>query len=166
MKAILFDRDGTLIVDRPDEAHQIVPMPNAREALERARQCGLRIGVVTNQPGKDLDELQDMHRRIVSALGPIDGWFVCTHIESERCECRKPKAGLILQAATAFGIAPNECAVIGDIGSDVDAARAAGAQAVLVPTPVTLQDEIERAPVVCNDLLQAVAHITGAYALS
>jgi histidinol-phosphate phosphatase family protein len=165
IRAILFDRDGTLIVDRPDRGQDIVPMPNARQALLRARHYGFRIGVVTNQPDKHAGEVLAIHQRIESELGPIDGWFVCTHAVSDRCACRKPQAGLIVQAARAFGIAPDECAVIGDIGSDVDAAHAAGAHAVLVPTPVTLRDEIERAPIVCTDLLQAVEHVAGAFAL-
>jgi phosphoglycolate phosphatase-like HAD superfamily hydrolase len=51
--------------------------------------------------------------------------------------------------------------VIGDIGADVEAARAAGADAVLVPTPVTRPQEIADAPVVRNDLLAAVHHVLG-----
>jgi HAD superfamily hydrolase (TIGR01662 family) len=166
VKAVLFDRDGTLIADRADRLARIVAMPHAREALDLLRGRGVRIGVVTNQPGARADDLQCIHEGIEEALGPIDGWFVCTHDASNGCNCRKPQPGLIFQAAEAFGIAPNECAVIGDIGSDVEAAQGAGAQAVLVPTPVTLPEEIERAPVVCHDLLQAVEHVMRAYALS
>lgn len=165
IRAVLFDRDGTLIADRPDRHEHIVLMPRAREALDHVRSQGMYAGVVTNQPGVDARELRRIHDRIQEVLGPIDGWFACTHTVYDGCDCRKPQPGLIYQAAKAFGIAPQECALIGDIGSDIDAAQAAGAQGVLVPTPVTLHDEIARAPVVCNDLLQAVQHVTGAYAV-
>jgi D-glycero-D-manno-heptose 1,7-bisphosphate phosphatase len=166
IKAVLFDRDGTLIADLPDRRERIMPMPGATKALERVRECGLHVGVVTNQPGVDPNDLRRVHRRIEDALGPIDGWFVCMHDAAEACACRKPRPGLIFQAAKTYGITPQECALVGDIGSDIDAAHAAGAQAVLVPTPVTLQHEIERAPLVCNDLLQAVDVIIGARTLS
>jgi beta-phosphoglucomutase-like phosphatase (HAD superfamily) len=62
----------------------------------------------------------------------------------------------VLAAARRLGVAPERCAVIGDIGSDIEAARAAGARAVLVPTPVTLAAEIAAAPAVAADLGRAV----------
>lgn len=166
IKAVLFDRDGTLIADRPDRHERIVAMPGAVSALQRVRQYGLCIGVVTNQPGVHTRDLHRIHQHIEHALGPIDGWFVCTHNASDACACRKPQPGLIFQAAKAFGVSPQECALVGDIGSDIEAAHAAGAPAVLVPTPVTLQQEIDRAPVVCSDLHDAVDLIIGAYASS
>jgi phosphoglycolate phosphatase-like HAD superfamily hydrolase len=66
---------------------------------------------------------------------------------------------LILQALAAFDAAPNECVVVGDIGSDVEAARRAGVPAILVPTPITRAEEIAAAPVVCGDLSEAVDRI-------
>jgi histidinol phosphatase-like enzyme len=81
------------------------------------------------------------------------------HAPEDECACRKPQPGLILQALAAFSVAPNECAMIGDIGSDVEAAQRAGVQTILVPTPVTLPQEIENAPVVCNDLVEAVDRV-------
>jgi D-glycero-D-manno-heptose 1,7-bisphosphate phosphatase len=162
--AVVFDCDGTLIADTPHQRDRIVPMPQARRALTRLREIGLRIGVATNQPGADARELRRFHDRVEALLGPIDGWFVCTHTVAEGCTCRKPQPGLILEAAAAFGIAPDQCAVIGDIGSDVEAAQNAGACAILVPTPVTLREEIERAPIVCDNVFQAVEQLVGAAA--
>lgn len=162
--AVLFDRDGTLISDCSEGREAIVLMPRAREALDHVRSHGVYIGVMTNQPRVRLDELQRIHERIERALGPIDGWFACTHDLYDGCECLKPQPGLIFRAARSFGISPQECALIGDIGGDIEAAQAAGAQGVLVPTAVTLRNEIEQSPIVCNDLLQAVEHIVGAYA--
>jgi beta-phosphoglucomutase-like phosphatase (HAD superfamily) len=63
----------------------------------------------------------------------------------------------VTAAARALGVEPSDCALIGDIGADVGAALAAGARPVLVPTPVTRQDEVDAAPEVAPDLLSAVA---------
>jgi D-glycero-D-manno-heptose 1,7-bisphosphate phosphatase len=160
IRAVLFDRDGTLVADIPG-AREFTPMPRVGEALRRLRENGIRIGVVTNQSAVcegriSADELARIHRHIEEQIGPIDGWFICPHAVHARCGCRKPQPGLVLDASRAFGIRPEECVVIGDIGSDVDAALAAGARAVLVPTPVTLPDEVRRAPVVSKTLWQAV----------
>jgi beta-phosphoglucomutase-like phosphatase (HAD superfamily) len=62
----------------------------------------------------------------------------------------------VLQAARALGVAPADCAVVGDIGADVGAARAAGARGVLVPTPVTRREEVAAAPEVAPTLGAAV----------
>jgi len=62
----------------------------------------------------------------------------------------------VLRAARSLGVQPQQTVVIGDIGADVGAATAAGARAVLVPTPVTRPEEVEAAPVVAPDLAAAV----------
>ncbi len=167
-RAILFDRDGTLIVDRPGnrDPNAIELMPHAADAIALAREWGYAIAVVTNQPAIadgaiDQTHLFRMHARIEELAGPIDGWFVCIHGAADACECRKPQPGLILAASTRLGVCPEDCTVIGDIGADIEAAHAAGAQAVLVPTPVTRAEEIEAAPVVANDVLDAVRRVVG-----
>lgn len=165
IRAVLFDRDGTLVADKP-RSEGIVPMPGAREALTRLRRAGMRIGVITNQPavaeGRVTErELEETHDEIEALVGSVDGWFVCPHRASDGCTCRKPQPGLVFQAARTLGVHPGECAVIGDIGSDVEAAHNAGARAVLVPTPVTLPQEIEQAPIVCAGLLEAVECVLG-----
>lgn len=164
IRAVLFDRDGTLIEDPCNARTSITIMPHAARALQRLRDRSLRIGVITNQPGLAQgilahDELLVDNRRIESLVGPIDGWFVCPHDASENCACRKPAPGLVYSAARAFGVSPHECVVVGDIESDLIAANAAGARAILVPTPVTLKEEIDRAATVCTDLSQAVDFI-------
>jgi beta-phosphoglucomutase-like phosphatase (HAD superfamily) len=67
----------------------------------------------------------------------------------------------VLRAADALGVAPSRCAVVGDIGADVDAALAAGARPILVPTPHTRTAEVESAPEVARDLDAAVARLLG-----
>ena len=167
IRAILFDRDGTLIADDPGNcnAQAIVAMPGSAEAVRCARECGVKIGVVTNQPGiarGDITRAQValMHERIDEMLGPFDGWFICPHAEHEGCHCRKPQPRLLLDALSAFGVGVRECVMIGDIGSDIDAARAIGMHAILVPTAITLPNEVLASPVVAHTLLEAVEYAT------
>jgi HAD superfamily hydrolase (TIGR01662 family) len=99
--------------------------------------------------------------RVEELLGPLGPWFVCPHGPDDGCRCRKPAPGLVLRAAAALGVRPDECAVIGDTGADVEAAAAAGARGVLVPNAVTRSEEIARAPEVAPDLPAAVARLLG-----
>lgn len=154
-RAVLFDRDGTLIKNVPYLAHprRVRPMPGARRTLNQLRRQGVAVGVVSNQSGVargliKSDELAQVNARLESLLGPFDTWQVCPHAPDARCGCRKPEPGLVIAAARELGLAPHQCLMIGDIGSDVDAALAAGAQAVLVPGRNTKVDEIDHAQLV------------------
>ena len=167
--AVLLDRDGTLIVDVPynGDPERVVPVPGAREALERLRAAGVPLAVVSNQSGvaRGLiteEGLAAVNRRVEKLLGPLGHWAVCPHGPEDGCECRKPAPGLVLEAAAALGARPERCAVVGDIGADVEAARAAGARAVLVPTPRTRLEEVQAAPEVAPDLPSAVELLMGA----
>ena len=161
--AVLFDRDGTLIVDVPynGDPEQVVPMPGARAALDRLRAAGLRLGVVTNQSGLarghfTAAQLAAVNRRVEALLGPFDTWQICPHDDTAGCRCRKPAPGLVTAAAADLGVAAHRCVVVGDIGRDITAAQAAGADGVLVATPVTRAGEIAAAPTVAGDLTAAV----------
>jgi histidinol-phosphate phosphatase family protein len=102
-----------------------------------------------------------VNRRVEELLGPFDWWAVCTHHPEARCACRKPAPGLVEQAADALGADPARCVVIGDIGADVEAARAAGARAILIPNERTLHEEVAAAPVVASTLTAAVDLVLG-----
>jgi histidinol-phosphate phosphatase family protein len=161
--AVLFDRDGTLIEDVPynGDPRRVRAMPGARAAVERLRSAGLELAVVSNQSGVGrglLDESQvaAVNRRVGELLGPLGPWLVCPHAPHEGCRCRKPAPGLVLRAAERLGVPAARCAVIGDIGADVEAATAAGARPVLVPTPRTRREEIAAAPEVAPNLAAAV----------
>lgn len=163
MDAVLFDRDDTLIVDGPylADASAVRPMPGAAEALARLRAAGVPIGVVTNQSGlaKGLitpAQLAAVNARVEELLGPFSTWQICPHDASAGCRCRKPQPGLLLRAAQQLGVPPSGCVVIGDIGADMAAARAAGATGVLVPTARTRAAEVDAAPLVARDLREAV----------
>ncbi|MEV6634809.1 HAD-IIIA family hydrolase [Actinoplanes sp. NPDC051470] len=161
--AVLLDRDGTIVVDVPynGDPSLVAPMPGAREALDRLRAAGLRLGVVTNQSGLargrfTAEQLAAVNRRVEELLGPFDTWQVCPHDDQAGCTCRKPAPGLVTAAAAALGTTPERCVVIGDIGRDMVAAQAAGATGILVPTPVTRPEEVAAAPAVAPDLAAAV----------
>ncbi|HEX9999765.1 MAG TPA: HAD-IIIA family hydrolase [Actinoplanes sp.] len=171
--AVLFDRDGTLIVDVPynGDPDRVVPMPGARVALDRLRAAGQRLGVVTNQSGLarghfTAGQLAAVNRRVEELLGPFDTWQICPHDQAAGCACRKPAPGLVTAAAGELGVPAYRCLVVGDIGRDMTAAQAAGAAGVLVPTPVTLPGEIAAAPVVAAGLTAAVDHILARQALA
>jgi histidinol-phosphate phosphatase family protein len=100
-----------------------------------------------------------VNARVEELLGPLGPWSWCPHGPADGCDCRKPAPGLILRAAARLGVDPARCVVIGDIGADVQAARAAGARAILVPTPVTRADEVAAADEVAPDLTAAVDRV-------
>lgn len=162
-EAVLFDRDGTLLIDVPynGDPELAVPVPGARRALERLRDAGLPLAVVSNQSGVargliGTDEVEAVNRRAGDLLGGIDEWLFCPHGPSDGCECRKPAPGLIDAAAARLGVRPDRCLVIGDIAADVQAAQAAGAAAILVPTPRTQREDVRRAPRVAPTIEAAV----------
>jgi HAD superfamily hydrolase (TIGR01662 family) len=163
LAAVLFDRDGTLVRDVPynGDPAAVDPVPGAAEALARLRADGIRLGVVSNQSGIargliTLAQVEQVNARVEELLGPFDVWQVCPHGPGDGCPCRKPAPGMVLAAAAALGVRAGDCVVIGDIGADVEAATAAGAQSILVPTPVTRTEEIVAASQVAPTLLSAV----------
>jgi histidinol-phosphate phosphatase family protein len=168
LEGVLFDRDGTLVEDVPynGDPSRVRPHPDARAALRRVRAAGVPVAVVTNQSGVgrgilSVDDVGAVNAEIERRLGPIDAWLVCPHAPDEGCGCRKPEPGLVHDACRALGVRPGRCVVIGDIGSDVEAAHRAGARAVLVPTPRTRPEEVAAAPLVAADLRTAVALALG-----
>jgi histidinol-phosphate phosphatase family protein len=169
---VLFDRDGTLVVDVPynGDPRRVEPMPGARAALDRLRAAGLRLGVVTNQSGLARhrfgpDQLAAVNARVEQLLGAFDTWQICPHDDADGCRCRKPGPELVERAAVALGTTPVRCVVVGDIGRDMAAAAAAGAAGVLVPTAVTRTAEVVAAPAGAADLGAAADLIISRQAL-
>ena len=166
--AVLFDRDGTLIIDVPynDDPERVEAMPTAIAAVRRLRELGVPMGVLTNQSGIERGLVSRaavlrVNARVDEEFGGFDIWRFCPHSPATGCACRKPRPGMILSAAAALGISPERLAYIGDIGSDVEAALAAGARPVLVPTAQTLPGERAAAPEVAESLGHAVDLLFG-----
>ncbi|MFJ6793153.1 D-glycero-alpha-D-manno-heptose-1,7-bisphosphate 7-phosphatase [Streptomyces sp. NPDC091268] len=167
-EAVLFDRDGTLVVDVPynGDPARVRPMPTAPAAVRMLRELGVRVGVVSNQSGVargllSREQVRAVGRRVDELFGPFDVWAVCPHGPADGCACRKPAPGLVLAACARLGTVPARTVVVGDIGSDLGAARAAGARGVLVPTRVTRPEEVRDAGETARDLLAAVRLLTG-----
>ncbi|WP_030168462.1 HAD-IIIA family hydrolase [Spirillospora albida] len=165
-RVVLFDRDDTLIRDVPynGDPARVEPVRGARQALDRLRSHGARIGVVSNQSGVaggriTIADVRAVNARVDELLGPFDAWEFCPHGPGDRCACRKPAPGMIERAARRLGAPPDACTVVGDIGADVEAAAAAGARGILVPTGRTRPAEIARAREVVPTLAAAVALI-------
>lgn len=147
-KAVFLDRDGTInkYVGFLTKPEQLELIDGAAEAIRLINHSGYLVIVVTNQPviarGEcSFEELQQIHDKMETELGKhgafIDALYFCPHhpdkgFEGERpeykfdCDCRKPKAGLLLQAARDFNIDLSQSYIIGDSDSDVATGITAG----------------------------------------
>lgn len=172
MSLIILDRDGVInedsdtFIKSPDEWR---PLPGSLEAIAALKNAGWQIVVATNQSGIarklfDLDTLHaihdKMHRMVREYGGEIDAIFFCPHGPKDECDCRKPLPGLYEQIAKRLNTSLENVPSIGDSMRDLEAAKTAGAQPVLVRTgkgTKTLYSAqgIEDVPVYC-DLKQAV----------
>jgi histidinol-phosphate phosphatase family protein len=164
VRAVLFDRDDTLVRDLPrynGDPELVQPLPGAAEAVARVREAGLLTGVVSNQSGigrgyVTVEQVERVNARVDELVGPFDTWQYCPHTPTDACRCRKPAPGLVHAACQALGVHTHHAVLIGDIGSDVQAAQAAGAVGILVPSPRTLRAEVRDAPLVAWSLAEAL----------
>ena len=142
--AIFLDRDGVLNeVDvrdgtphPPAGVEQLSLLPGVVEACYRLRQLGFVLIVVTNQPdiarGKQTrDEVDRMHDALRVRL-PLDDIVVCAHDDVDDCPCRKPRPGMILDAATRLDLDLADSVCIGDRWRDVEAGKRAGVMTIFV----------------------------------
>jgi phosphoglycolate phosphatase-like HAD superfamily hydrolase len=168
VRAVLFEGDATLtrVLTRADGGPgRVVPAPRAAEAVAAVRAAGLPVGVLSARRGgaahlrlhKD-DSIRD---QVGQMLGPFDTWQHCGHAPAERCPCRAPAPRLVLRAAREMGVGGHEMAVLSDIAPDLEAAQAAGAVGILVPSARTLRAEIAQVPLVAPDLISAVHAVLG-----
>jgi len=148
-RAIFLDRDGTIIKKPPEGAYwtsadQIELLPLVDYAVKTFNDHGYKVIVATNQRGvaKGLispETLFMMHRKIYDTLKErnaiIDDFFTCPH-EENICECRKPKPGLLLQAAKAYDIDLKNSWMIGDTENDILAGKAAGCKTAYIGSPI------------------------------
>jgi D-glycero-D-manno-heptose 1,7-bisphosphate phosphatase len=146
VKAVFLDRDGVINENRPDHVKswsEFRFLPGAPEAVARLSRAGIRVFIITNQAiinrgmvsRSTVDQInRRMIREIRRAGGRIDGVAYCPHRPDEHCTCRKPQPGLLLTLAARYALDLREAVVIGDALSDIEAALAAGCQAILVMT--------------------------------
>lgn len=165
-RAVFLDRDGTInryvgFLRKPEELELL---DGAAEAIRRINRSGYLAIVVTNQPVIARGEvtwecLDEIHRKLETLLGRegayLDGIFVCPHhpdrgFPGERpeykidCSCRKPKPGLLLQAAERYNIELEKSWMIGDQPQDEAAGKAAGCRSVLVSEGYSLMDAVRK----------------------
>jgi transaldolase len=143
-RAVFLDRDGVLVIPEMRDGRSYAPRSieafrisaHAAEALARLSAAGYLLIVVTNQPdiGNGLvtaEVVNEMHRLMAEAL-PIDRIEICPHSQSDGCSCRKPKPGMLINAARHCGIDLAGSVMIGDRFSDMDAGRAAGCKTIFM----------------------------------
>lgn len=136
--AIFLDRDGVLIENRSDYVRDwshVTILPGVIEALSGFKQEGFKIIVVTNQSvvGRRLvthSAAQEINSRLIHTLKRKGGWvdavYMCPHIPDDLCNCRKPRPGLLLQAAEELSLDLNSSWMVGDAWSDLLAGQSAG----------------------------------------
>ena len=144
--AVFLDRDGVINYNRDDYVKQWAEfqfLPGALNALSRLSASPLIAVVVTNQSAVgrgllDILDLEHIHAQMNGIIrkhgGRIDRVFYCPHHPEDNCDCRKPKPGLLQQAAYALNIDLTRSYLIGDAVSDIRAALAAGCFPLLVLT--------------------------------
>lgn len=143
---IFLDRDGVIIENR--EAYvrtwdDVAFIPGALEALAQAAATPYAIVLVTNQAGigkgvipvEVSQGINDRIRQTVEqAGGRLDGIYVCPHTDQDDCECRKPRPGMLLQAARELDLDLSQSWMVGDALTDMEAGKAAGVRTLLVLT--------------------------------
>jgi D-glycero-D-manno-heptose 1,7-bisphosphate phosphatase len=145
--AVFIERDGILNLAQVERSHQITPLTvgefrinnDALELLCGLKAAGLVLIATTNQPGLSRGyqsrwELDRMHG-ILKQRFPLDAILVCPHDENDNCPCRKPKPGLLLEAAFRWQLDLDRSFVISDKWQDAETARVAGCTSLLLRSP-------------------------------
>jgi len=146
-KAVFIERDGVLNEVQAGPKNQITPLTleefkvkkEAELALRKLKKAGFILIVTSNQPGlsrgyqsrRELDRMHEILRRCF----PIDDLMVCPHDESDHCPCRKPRPGLLIEAAFKWHLNLDHSFVISDKWQDSEAARTAGCTSLLLQSP-------------------------------
>jgi D-glycero-D-manno-heptose 1,7-bisphosphate phosphatase len=146
-RAVFVERDAILNEVRTGPKNQITPLTleefrvnqKAVEPMRRLKAVGFVLIGTTNQPGlsrgyqsrRELDRMHDLLRRTF----PLDDLLVCPHDETDHCPCRKPRPGLLIEAAFKWHLNLDHSFVISDKWQDAEAARTAGCTSLLLKSP-------------------------------
>jgi histidinol-phosphate phosphatase family protein len=171
---VFLDRDGTVIVDpsdeRVDREDKIKLFPDSIESLKYLADHNFSVIFVTNQAGiaegkitaKDFDRI---HKKVLELLAPsgikILKTYVCPHNDKDKCECRKPKPTMLLDAAKEFNIDLSTSYMIGDHISDIESGLNAGTRTILVQTATNKVVVAKQATYTAPTLSDAVRYIAG-----
>lgn len=169
-RAVFLDRDGVInrafvrdgVSYPPQTLDEVELLPGVQEALELFRQHDLLAIVVTNQPdvarGTQTRAAVETINRYLSDRLPLHAIFTCYHDNADACACRKPKPGLLLQAAQTYGIDLSSSFMIGDRWSDVVAGQTAGCVSFLIDVPYNGRERCA-ADYVVPDIIAAARQI-------
>lgn len=143
-RAVFFDRDGVLnhtsVINgkpfAPKRFDDFVLVPDLKKQISRLSRLGFKIFVVTNQPDVGMGvtsvaEVEKMHSAIRTAINP-DDIYACFHTREDRCKCRKPRPGMLYDAASKHGVNPSKSFLIGDRYSDIKAGISFGCKTILI----------------------------------
>lgn len=149
-KAVFLDRDGVLNraylqedgkTHPPASLEELEILPGVPEICHSLRRAGFLLIVVTNQPdvarGTQNREVVEAINEKIRGQVPLDDILVCYHDDHHRCDCRKPKPGLILEAARRFHIDLVFSYMVGDSCKDIEAGRNSGCKTILVNAPAS-----------------------------
>jgi D,D-heptose 1,7-bisphosphate phosphatase len=187
MKAVFLDRDGVInelvyyeeagVIDSPFTVEQFRLCSGVGKAIRRLNDSGFRVIVVSNQPGVaknhfSLATLEQMDNKMAREINDdgarIDRVYYCPHHPEGKnpayrmvCKCRKPEPGLLLQGLGDFRLNPEECYMIGDNLTDVQAGQRARCKTILLGKQkcelCQLMDELNAHPdKIARDLPEAV----------
>jgi D-sedoheptulose 7-phosphate isomerase len=143
-RAVFLDRDGvinrTFVRDGkpfpPTTLQELEVLPGVPEALLELKQHGYKLLVVTNQPdvarGKQSRQMVDAMHQVLSARLPLDEILVCYHTDQDKCDCRKPMPGMLLEAAKKHNIDLAASFMVGDRWRDMEAGYNAGCKTILI----------------------------------
>lgn len=143
-RAVFLDRDGVLnraVVREgkpypPQTLAEVIVEPGTAEHLRELKALGFLLIVVTNQPdvasGKQEKAVVEAINAHLATMMPLDDIYVCYHGKSDGCNCRKPRPGMMLEAAERHGIDLGSSYIIGDRFRDVEAGQAAGCRTVWI----------------------------------
>jgi D-glycero-D-manno-heptose 1,7-bisphosphate phosphatase len=155
MKAIFLDRDGVINQERKDYVKNLEEFKifdNVADAISLLKKENFLVVVITNQSAINrkllsIENLEKIHEFLKKYLKKnntsLDGIYYCPHTPDECCACRKPKPGLLLKAASDLNIDLNNSWMIGDSKTDIDAAKTAGCNSILLKKNEKLFDIVK-----------------------
>ena len=155
MKAIFLDRDGVINQERKDYVKNLEEFKifdNIADAISLLKKENFLVVVITNQSAINrkllsIENLEKIHEFLKKYLKKnntsLDGIYYCPHTPDEGCSCRKPKPGLLLKAASDLNIDLNNSWMIGDSKTDIDAAKTAGCNSILLKKNENLFDIVK-----------------------